>query len=363
VTARQTPGTRSTPGSLAAIDAAVDGCCACGCGAELDPVGPSAWFASEGCQRRYQRRAARRPDEVLGPLAAEESEERLADMLVGMASAVRGVEPALRAMGETFAAFARALGGPPVSRMPIPAPSTWVDDDAARRLRREEGWQSARAAGSLFEWRRWCRPCGGFAVPMLVPAEVHADQPWFCPACGTAWPGPRLLAQWREDEHWGGVFVLRLAAPGWCQVTHHVAAVEVQRAGADIVSHTWERMDREIVDGLTFRDRCKVDGCAEIGRAYFRARRAVSLVVVDGNVTTYLPLPAGDWWLCPGHEHELCRAVDSSTGVPLLEETWVASNRQPSHVQDPAAYRLAEIERLRVRVADPGDLLRGIGVD
>lgn len=37
---------------LDAIDAAVDGLCACGCQRPLDPDGPSAWYYNEGCQRK-----------------------------------------------------------------------------------------------------------------------------------------------------------------------------------------------------------------------------------------------------------------------------------------------------------------------
>jgi hypothetical protein len=44
---------------VAVIDAAVDGTCACGCGTALCPSGPSAWFASETCQWRWQ--AGRHP--------------------------------------------------------------------------------------------------------------------------------------------------------------------------------------------------------------------------------------------------------------------------------------------------------------
>lgn len=38
---------------LARIDAALDRCCACGCGRVLDPDGPSAWFAGEKCQQQW----------------------------------------------------------------------------------------------------------------------------------------------------------------------------------------------------------------------------------------------------------------------------------------------------------------------
>lgn len=72
MSARSTPGVRSTPAALDAIDATVDGRCACGCGAQLDPAGASAWFASERCQRRFHAKGATRVEEVLAPPDAAE---------------------------------------------------------------------------------------------------------------------------------------------------------------------------------------------------------------------------------------------------------------------------------------------------
>jgi hypothetical protein len=39
---------------LVTIDAAIAELCACGCRRPLDPNGPSAWWATEGCQARWQ---------------------------------------------------------------------------------------------------------------------------------------------------------------------------------------------------------------------------------------------------------------------------------------------------------------------
>jgi phosphatidylserine/phosphatidylglycerophosphate/cardiolipin synthase-like enzyme len=36
------------------IDAAVEERCACGCGSQLSPTGPSAYYASETCQQRWR---------------------------------------------------------------------------------------------------------------------------------------------------------------------------------------------------------------------------------------------------------------------------------------------------------------------
>lgn len=48
-----TPGQQSAAATLDAIDAATDQRCACGCGQALAPDGPSAWFATEWCQRAW----------------------------------------------------------------------------------------------------------------------------------------------------------------------------------------------------------------------------------------------------------------------------------------------------------------------
>jgi hypothetical protein len=49
---------------LEAIDAAVGGKCACGCGQPLDPNGASMWFAGPSCQQRYLERQATDPHDV-----------------------------------------------------------------------------------------------------------------------------------------------------------------------------------------------------------------------------------------------------------------------------------------------------------
>lgn len=46
------------------IDNATEQRCACGCRAALDPDGPSAWFASQECQRRWGDARATDPQDV-----------------------------------------------------------------------------------------------------------------------------------------------------------------------------------------------------------------------------------------------------------------------------------------------------------
>lgn len=49
---------------LAAIDAATEQRCACGCGQPLPAGGLSAWFASQDCQHQWHQRNATDPHEV-----------------------------------------------------------------------------------------------------------------------------------------------------------------------------------------------------------------------------------------------------------------------------------------------------------
>jgi hypothetical protein len=49
---------------LTAIDAATESLCACGCGQQLDPDGPSAWFAGQDCQRRWGDAQSTKPHEI-----------------------------------------------------------------------------------------------------------------------------------------------------------------------------------------------------------------------------------------------------------------------------------------------------------
>ncbi len=55
----------SRPAPFAAATAGVRGeLCACGCRRRLDPDGPSPFFASQACQKRWSAAQATRPDEV-----------------------------------------------------------------------------------------------------------------------------------------------------------------------------------------------------------------------------------------------------------------------------------------------------------
>jgi hypothetical protein len=109
---------------IATIDAATEGLCACGCGTPLDAGGPSAWWASELCQERWQggmdpTRVARR-----AAVARTVRERRAARHLIHagatstynpeqVAAAMREAHRQLRAFAEAlrpaFEHFGRAL--------------------------------------------------------------------------------------------------------------------------------------------------------------------------------------------------------------------------------------------------------------
>src|SRR5690606_18712885 len=91
----ETPATRKRSGGhtmsqpddvLDRIDATLNGRCACGCGRKLDPAGPSAWFAGERCQRRWERDQAHTGHNVRIPKPTRtpviEDRERIAAALL-----------------------------------------------------------------------------------------------------------------------------------------------------------------------------------------------------------------------------------------------------------------------------------------
>lgn len=92
--------------ALAKIDAAIEGRCACGCGVMLDPTGPSAWFASEVCQWRWQAAGRGQPPLIVDMAAVEAGLRRLGAML---GEVVTGVLPIIEAMARQFAAAAEQV--------------------------------------------------------------------------------------------------------------------------------------------------------------------------------------------------------------------------------------------------------------
>lgn len=98
-------GTMSDPSvTLATIDAALDGCCACGCGRPLDPTGPAGWFAGETCQRRWARRRVARAAPDLRLL-----HEHLAEVMRAVGEAVEQAWAVLAPVCEVAVRTARQV--------------------------------------------------------------------------------------------------------------------------------------------------------------------------------------------------------------------------------------------------------------
>lgn len=341
VSGRVTPGARSTPAALEAIDATVDGRCACGCGAVLDPGAPSAWFASPVCQQRFHARGATRPAEVYArPDAAAVYEgcdawpvplsepgqpefgpadaQRLVGGLAALGGILASAAPAIQRVAEHLATAAR----PPVSRLPVPPTPTTYDRAAWDHLSMERPW---RLALRTVVPARWCESCRTYTRPREVPETYDGehrllrDMYQICRSCSVRLPGPPLLAQWREDDQRGWL-ALRLSAPGWGGATYRIHSGEAEQF-PESVELSWRSMERSLLDAIVFRFGCTVDSCDEIGRSFFRARREFAFLPgrPDGAAITFART-AGDFWLCPAHEYDLRRAVDPATGVPLLDE-------------------------------------------
>lgn len=357
---------------LAAIDATVDGLCACGCGAILDPAGPSGWFATQGCQQRFQARDATAPEEVwyrsdAAPVYVQNDAARVPlssqcceagavawpgsclwhalDGLILHGQPEQEVETRVdplsirqQSWGEAWERvirFGSSLSAPATRLPPPEPPSTW-DAVAARRLRAEAGWSLAND-GPL-AWMRRCGTCGRdvrpLTGPMLPPVRFVAEQDiadllpspevaQFCLRCHTRWPGPPLLAQWREEPN-QPFYVLRLSAPGWCRSTSRLDMYDVEAAAVDVVSWTWREMELGLLEALTFRARCDMAGCREKARARFRVREHVTVL---GSL-------AGDVGLCPRHESDLLRATDG-WGRPLVDWVHVAPQQPPGCIAGP----------------------------
>lgn len=337
----QTPGARSTPGVLTAIDAAVQETCSCGCGRKLKPNGPSEWFATEACQRRYQARQATKPGEVL---AGGRSEFDLLDAIIAELDR-HEVEMALAAArhGGGWSAEAELnLWRPTVTRLPIPQPSGHWSGDDRLRLQLDPEWRPAEACPLPF--RRRCLNCNTavgvrddlqrratdvrYAFDGSVEVTYEPSPAQLCVRCGYVFPLP-LLAQWRKFRQPGDpACLLRLVAPGGLALTWRVEPPEevTSPPRAEVIrlaELAWCDAESAVVHELTYRRPCIADGCGETGRRYFDAARRFPLEIDESTgdgvrVTRYYPIPVGPFWLCPRHESDLMRMNDPWDGTPLL---------------------------------------------
>lgn len=108
-----------TSNFLADLDAAVEQRCACLCGRPITGASPSAYFASEGCARRWHRPAA---DPF--PVDAADAFRRLCDLLRDAFDALRR---AMQQIVRTFIRVAEQLAQAGVLAQPtLPAPNRAV---------------------------------------------------------------------------------------------------------------------------------------------------------------------------------------------------------------------------------------------
>lgn len=215
------------------IDAAVDGLCACGCRLRVPPDGPSAYFASPGCQRRWHSAQTTDPDEVYGQrdaaqvyVGADHADVPLNEPSGTAAPSVPG-----HTGEETFNRIVRRAEVPP----PCPDPF---------------------GAG----YRRHCAVCNERVIPRPVrdgPYEVMewgSEQPvrylrpdirLECPRCHGVLPGPALFADVEMDGPHRLLLTLR---DGFAGVNRRIDLRQVARCldPEAYVRLTWEHMEREL---------------------------------------------------------------------------------------------------------------------
>lgn len=218
------------------ITAAVDGRCACGCGAAVTDDSPSAWFAGEKCQIRWQRQQRGEPEPV-----------------------------------------------DPDDMPVIPAPA--APTTALQQLH-QAGWRAAAGAAPVL-WLRTCRDCGRHATPVdgqQIPAQtfdpatdtyplppVPEPEPCnICPHCHAVHPGPYMYALWRRGPLGAGYALLLLAG----------ARYVVEGITGDAARHpqhlanAWRHAERTLLRDLA--PRCEhTAGCIEPARERCELRAPV----------------------------------------------------------------------------------------
>lgn len=341
VVVAQTPGAKSTASLLSTIDEAVDSRCACGCGRELDPNGPSAWYATPGCQWQYAQRHATNPREVydradamdwnIGWVPGIRVRDGIGGPVVTPRRETPTVEPAVQTVREQISNRYLFGGLKPVVRLPIPEPSGTWNLAAHTWFSIDEEWHPVGTCP--LPWLRQCPQCGPVEVrevyrPTLPPTDAMdttypRDQ--VCAQCGRTFPLP-LVANWREDVRLDAV-ALRLVAPDttryMTKVSNHLIDAAAAVGQTMVAQFAWRDVERALVHALTYREPCAVQLCGEKGRAYFESSRRLPLRVDvspgrGGWATRCVPLPLGKFWLCPEHESDLLRMDDPLIGLPLL---------------------------------------------
>lgn len=253
----QTPGQSGTGGVVDDIDAATEGRCACGCGATIGDDSPSAYYATQDCQRRYLSARATNAQEVY-------SQEDAASVLVGMDHVpvpLGDGQPdpyGFGALRETMVGVADAV---PVLRAQMSAAllgNYRRHFDARPAVR----WMdTADGILEVLRYRRFCPHCNARRVPDMY----QEDGPEFanfgrrrsrpmrherqrCSSCRHTWPGPPYLASFDTDIRTDPIrYALRLQRGRWATEAFvsrdFMAALDAPRDYAD---GAWERLEREL---------------------------------------------------------------------------------------------------------------------
>lgn len=209
------------------ITATIEGRCACLCGRRIPDDSASAWFATEGCQRRWHRRKATDPAAVEGGLdadmlleldaAAEQGPEERVDVIE--APAVASLDDILRG--------ARPATGP--TRLVIdPVPSTHPHHRLA--------------------YRRHCDNCQEWQQPRVYETEEPGRAPVLFAECGNCEEiihGPVFVPA-IEDDGRSVVLRLTLGTSGIAQ------PIPIRDIGEYLPGwrpqHVWNELERDLLE-------------------------------------------------------------------------------------------------------------------
>ncbi|MBM0257365.1 hypothetical protein [Micromonospora sp. 4G55] len=241
------------------IDAAIDGRCACGCGARITHRSPSAYYATERCQDRWISQQRGDPTPTPPPYPGTQ---------------------------------------PPAAGQP--------EDHGQQPLEIlfRQGYRLA-TYDSAVPWMRRCHHCGHIdtpdrgrrraTVPTIDPVRgapdftVPPDEPVnLCPNCATPTPGPYLIALWRESPL---SYRLTLVTGDRCWMREVTAdLVERRPIWLDAYVASWRDVERNLLRDLA--PRCEhTAGCGAPARDRYELRTVIRW--------------QGDW-LTPGRTLLLC---------------------------------------------------------
>lgn len=357
---------RAADAVLGAIDATMDGKCACGCGRPLTAAGPSGWFASSSCQTRYQARDATNPVEVWAREDAAQVMPEHDDWPIPL------TEPPRPAGREDLAeVYARRIDRDLIARL-FDVPPELLSGEEERELRRaatslqELEWLLDTAypttlaqradplrepayASTLYEpsppappgapahlrFVRWCQHCQRQHVPILhriiippampnwmidptadYPVETEVRDVHMCSNCMTPFPTPALYSRVggprRSTGHYWMLGLTDDPTADQVQVVH--LSYEVAARWPDGVAQAWRELEYAIEERR--RPLCSHPECSKKGRRRYEVvgRRGAPALRRWGQswmVGTMLVL-------CPEHEADVLRDLTLMVNVRAL---------------------------------------------